>query len=313
MVKDADIDFRGTVPHPPHILVVDDEESIRLSLCDIIRAAGYDVSGASSGEEALEVLEARPVDVVITDIRMPGLSGLELTGIVKEKYSVDVIIITGYGGEFSYEEAWNRGASDFAQKPIRSKELIARLKRVLKERMLVAERKEMERQLLELTITDDLTKLFNSRHFFQQIQSEINRASRYRHPLSLLLIDVDNFKFYNDTYGHLEGDKMLSRFAEVIQGCMRKNDSAYRYGGDEFTVILPETRGKEAIKVAERIREELSGISDAPAGVEGGAGVAVSIGIAEYRQGEQWEVLTKRADEAMYRAKRSGGGREVLL
>jgi diguanylate cyclase (GGDEF)-like protein len=300
-------------PQVPQVLVVDDEDDIRHSLCEIIKEAGYEVLDASSGEEALEILEAQPVDVVVTDIRMPGLSGLELTGIVKEKYSGDVIIITGYGGEFSYEEAWNKGASDFAQKPIRSKELIARLKRVCKERALVAERKEMERRLLELTITDDLTKLFNSRHFFQQIQSEINRASRYNHPLSLLLIDVDNFKYYNDTYGHLEGDKMLSRFGEVIQGCMRKNDSAYRYGGDEFTVILPETRGKEAIKVAERIREEISGIDDGPCDREKKEPIAVSVGIAEYRQGEKWEELTKRADEAMYRAKRSGGGRELLL
>ena len=312
MADDGKIDFEK-MASPPHVLVVDDEDSIRSSLCDIIEAAGYDVSRASCGEEALDILKKRLVDVVITDIRMPGMSGFELTGIVKEKYNADVIIVTGYGGEFSYEEAWNKGASDFAQKPIRSKELIARLSRVLKERALIAQRKEMEHKLLELTITDDLTKLFNSRHFFQQIQSEIDRASRYKHPLSLLLIDVDNFKYYNDTYGHLEGDKMLSRFGEVIQGCMRKNDSAYRYGGDEFTVILPETRGREAIKVAERIREEISALKDSCPGVDGHEGVAVSIGIAEYRQGEKWEALTKRADEAMYRAKRSGGGRELLV
>lgn len=304
----------GKTGDVPHILVVDDEESLRDSLCEIIEGAGYQVSEASSGEGALALLEKTAVDVVITDIRMSGLSGLDLTGIIKEKYHADVIIITGYGGEFSYEEAWDKGASDFAQKPIRSKELIARLRRVLKERSLVEERKEMERRLLELTITDDLTKLFNSRHFFQQIQSEIDRASRYNHPLSLLLLDVDNFKYYNDTYGHLEGDKMLSRFGEVIQGCMRTNDSAYRYGGDEFTVILPETRGKEAIKVAERIREEIFAINNAlDKEKEKGKGISVSIGIAEYQQGEKWEDLTKRADTAMYQAKREGGGRELLL
>lgn len=296
----------------PHILVVDDEESVRASLCEIIEGAGYAVSEAGGGQEALALLEKAPADVVITDVRMPGMNGFELTGIVKEKYHGDVIIITGYGGEFSYEEAWDKGASDFAQKPIRAKELIARLKRVLNERALVAERKEMERRLLELTITDDLTKLFNSRHFFQQIQSEIDRASRYNHPLSLLLLDVDNFKLYNDTYGHLEGDKMLSRFGGVIQGCMRTNDSAYRYGGYEFTVILPETRGKEAVKVAERIREEISAVDVFPPGPDQTGEIEVSIGVAEYRPGEGWETFTKRADEAMYRAKREGGGRALL-
>ncbi len=298
--------------HSPRVLVVDDADDIRTALCDIIEEAGYNVAGAASGEDALVFLDREGADVVITDIRMPGLSGLVLTEVIKSKYQADVIIITGYGGDFSYEEAMEKGASDFAQKPIHAKELIARLSRVLKERSLVAERKEMEERLLELTITDDLTKLHNSRHFFKQIQSEIDRAIRYQHPLSLLLLDVDNFKHFNDTYGHLEGDTMLTKLGEVIQSCMRANDSAYRYGGDEFTVILPETRGAEAITVAERIREGICAIDLSP-GPEGNFEAAVSIGVTEYRPEEGWKELTKRADEAMYHAKKIGGGRSFLL
>jgi diguanylate cyclase (GGDEF)-like protein len=297
---------------PPGILIVDDEEGIRTTLCEIIRQAGYECSGTSSGEKALAFLERKPVDVVITDIMMPGLNGFELTEIVKDKHKADVIIITGYGGDFSYEEALEKGASDFAQKPVRPKELIARLKRVLKERQLIAERRHMEKRLRELTLTDDLTKLFNSRHFFEQIQSEIDRAMRYNHPLSLLLLDVDAFKRFNDTHGHLEGDKVLSKLGEIIQGCMRKNDSGYRYGGDEFTVILPMTRGSEGVTVAERIRQEFGAAKFTPEPGEA-FDATVSIGITERQPDEGWEGLTKRADKAMYTAKKEGGNRTCLL
>jgi len=297
---------------PPSILVVDDEEGIRTTLCEIIRRSGHTAFGVSSAEEALDFLEGQQVDVMITDIMMSGRNGLELTDIVKKKYDCDVIIITGYGGDFSYEEALEKGASDFAQKPVRGKEIIARLKRILKERSLVNEQKEMEKRLRELTITDDLTKLFNSRHFFKQIQSEIARSSRYQHPLSLLLLDVDRFKHYNDTYGHLEGDKVLAKLGEVILACLRKNDSGYRYGGDEFTVILPETPGTEAVKVAERIRQGFSAVSFSPE-PQKDFSAAVSIGVAQRQGTEEWEGLTKRADEAMYQAKRQGGNQTVLL
>ena len=299
-------------PVYPSVLIVDDEEGIRTSLCEIIGREGYECSGVSSAEEALQVLAHWEVDVVITDVRMPGLDGFELTEIIREKHDTDVIIITGYGGEFSYEEALEKGASDFAQKPVRPRELVARLKRVIKERTLIAERRQMEERLRELTITDDLTKLYNSRHFFKQIQSEIERAIRYEHSVSLLLLDVDGFKHYNDTYGHMEGDNVLAKLGEVIQGCMRKNDSGYRYGGDEFTVILPETRAIEARKVAERIRKGFRAINFGH-GSEGNFDATVSIGITESKAKEGWRELAKRADDAMYRAKKQGGDQTFLL
>jgi two-component system cell cycle response regulator len=299
-------------PDCSSVLVVDDEDEVRATLCEIIHQVGYACSGAVSAEKALKMMDEEDVDVVITDIRMSGLDGFAFTDIVKKNYHADVIIITGYSGEFSYEEAMEKGASDFALKPVRPRELIARLRRVLRERRLIAERRRMEEQLRELTVTDDLTKLHNSRHFFEQLQSETARADRYGHTLSLLLMDVDGFKRYNDTYGHLEGDKVLGKLGEVIQGCMRKNDSGYRYGGDEFTVVLPETRGPEATKVAERIRKGFRAMSFSP--VPGThVDASVSIGIAEYKPEEGMTEFAKRADEAMYRAKRQGGNRTLLV
>jgi diguanylate cyclase (GGDEF)-like protein len=293
------------------LLIVDDDEPIRTMLGEIMRQAGYDCSSAPSGEKALELLNQQDVDIVITDIKMPGLDGFGLTEIIKQKYTADVIVITGYGGEFGYEEAMEKGASDFALKPLRPQELITRVKRVLRERALLAERGRMEDRLRQLTVTDELTKLYNSRHFFKQLQSEVDRATRYDHPLSLLLIDVDNFKEYNDSYGHLQGNKLLAKLGEIIKGCLRKNDSGYRYGGDEFTVVLPATHAKEAARVAERIRKQFGRVKIAPVPGTQPNGT-VSVGIAEYNKGDDMTELINRADAAMYRAKKEGGNQSSL-
>ncbi|HPX10996.1 MAG TPA: diguanylate cyclase [Syntrophales bacterium] len=168
--------------------------------------------------------------------------------------------------------------------------------------------KESEKKYMELSITDGLTKLYNSRHFYSQLKSEINRANRYRHPLSLLLLDIDDFKKYNDTFGHLEGDKVLIRLGHVIRRSLRKTDSAYRYGGEEFTAVLPETSGEAAMALAERIRSEFANESFSTWSITP-VRKTVSIGIAEYDPDEELSVFLKRTDESMYRAKKKGKNR----
>jgi len=294
-----------------HILVVDNEEGIRESTREAIQHAGYTCWAAASGDEALRFLEENHVDLVISDIRMPGLTGFELTEIVKKKYDTDVILITGFGKDFQYEEAIEKGASEFILKPIKMQELVVRLKRVLRERALIAQRREMEERLRELTITDDLTKLYNMRHFYTQFQLEMDRALRYKSSLSLLLLDVDRFKKYNDTYGHLEGDQILIKLGEVIRECLRKSDTAYRYGGDEFIVVLPETRANEAMKVAERIRALFPAASSYRV-PDGGIDTTLSAGIVEYHPDENLSEFVERADQAMYKAKKQGGNQSFL-
>ena len=239
-----------------NILIVDDEDGVRDSMNEFIQMAGYNSIMASDAEEALELLKkiSSDIQVVITDIMLPGMGGLELTKLIKRDFDSDVIVMTGYSGDYSYEEAINMGASDFVIKPVRLEELLLRLKRVLKERDLTKERVRMMEKLQRLAITDGLTKLHNSRSFYSQLEVEVDRFNRYKHPLALLLLDIDNFKSYNDSFGHLEGDKILVRISQVIKSCLRKLDTAYRYGGEEFTVILPETSCEEAMLVAERIR-----------------------------------------------------------
>jgi len=168
--------------------------------------------------------------------------------------------------------------------------------------------KEKEKRYQELSITDGLTGLHNLRHFYAQVKGEMERSNRYKHPLSLLLLDIDDFKVFNDTYGHLEGDKILTRLGQVIRRCLRKIDTAYRYGGEEFTVVLPETRGHDATALAERIRREFEQEGFTP---KQGLKIrkTVSLGVAQYIPGEELSTFLKRADENMYLAKRDGKNR----
>jgi len=289
----------------PHILIVDDDLSIRDAMHEFVKISGYEASVASSAEEALEVLSGNLVEIVITDILLPGMDGLALTDRIKRSHDIDVIVMTGYSTEYSYEEAISKGASDFVFKPVRFEELLLRLKRVLNERRLNHERIQMLEKLRKLSITDGLTQLFNSRHFYNQLKGEIERFNRYGYKLSLLLLDIDNFKDFNDTYGHLEGDKILVHLGRVIKSCLRKMDTAYRYGGEEFTIILPGTHGEEARTVAERLRSAVAA-ENFSCGKVSDLEITISIGVTQYRQDEEISSFVQRADQAMYRSKQAG-------
>jgi two-component system, cell cycle response regulator len=300
-----------------HILIVEDDLAVRNSMAEFITITGFDCQVASSAEEAIDILKTTEFQVVITDIMMPGMDGLELTDIIKKDYDIDVIVMTGYSGQYSYEEAIGKGASDFVFKPIRFQELLLRLKRVFKERELRLERNRMMADLQHLAITDSLTQLYNSRHFFAQLKMEIERANRYGHSLALLLLDIDFFKNYNDTYGHLEGDKVLCTVGQMIKTCLRTMDTAYRYGGEEFTVILPYTDGDEARTVADRIQYALEFIMFCPYPLspypERSIQVTLSIGVTVYSPGEELTAFVSRSDRAMYASKESGRNRVSFL
>jgi two-component system cell cycle response regulator len=294
------------------ILIVDDDVTVRNTMYEYIKSAGYYSEAVSCAEEALESLGKDTFHVVVTDIMLPAMGGLELTKLIKRDNASDVIVMTGYSDDFSYEEAINIGASDFVIKPVRLEELLLRLRRVLKERELTNERIRMMEKLQKLAITDGLTRLYNSRSFYSQLELEVDRFNRYQHPLTLLLLDIDHFKDYNDKYGHLEGDKVLVRFSQIIKSCLRTNDSAYRYGGEEFTVILPETAGEEARTVAQRIRAALEAEPFSPENGEE-VTVTISIGLTEYHPKEELSTFIQRADQAMYRSKRSGRNKVSML
>jgi diguanylate cyclase (GGDEF)-like protein/PAS domain S-box-containing protein len=172
-------------------------------------------------------------------------------------------------------------------------------------KILEKELKESEERYRNLSIIDDLTQLYNSRHFYHQLRTEIDRLERHEYPLALLLLDIDDFKIFNDTYGHIEGDQVLYRLGSVIKKCLRKTDSAYRYGGEEFTVLFPMTTKEEGILIAERIQEELKTENFSPL-PDKELYLTVSIGLAQYRKPEEMKSFVKRVDHLMYQGKKSG-------
>jgi len=268
--------------------------------------SGYKNFSAKSAEEAEAILEKEEIHIVITDIKLPGIDGIRFTKKIRKKYDLGVIVMTAYSSEYSYADAIQNGASDLIFKPIRLNELILRINRVVKEQSLLDERDRMIKDLKRLTIEDSLTGLYNSRHFFRQLDKEIERSDRYLHPLSLIFIDIDKFKRINDNYGHMIGDKVLSLIAKKIESGLRTNDTAYRFAGDEFTIILPETASGKAKVVAERI---LTKFDDEPIMVNGKSipKIAVSIGIAEHQRNEEIQQFVHRADVTMYEAKEASG------
>ena len=161
-----------------------------------------------------------------------------------------------------------------------------------------------------LSQSDALTGLYNRRHLHCCLPQEIERASRYGRPLSLLLIDCDHFKRINDTWGHLAGDRVLQSLGSLIRASLRASDRAYRYGGEEFVILLPETSGSDALSLADRLRGSFAGMALFPD--DQAARFTLSVGVAEYRPGESEQNFVNRADKAMYEAKRLGRNRVAM-
>ena len=281
------------------VLSVDDDIEMRQLLTEVITLLGHNNVSAADGMEALEKLAETQFDIVITDISMPRMDGLELIKRIKSDFGdIDVIAVTGYHADYRYTDVIDVGASDFISKPFNVNELEAKLNRIIRERQLRAE-------LRRLSVRDGLTGLYNRRSFDENLYREASRAFRQHYGLFLLLIDVDNFKEYNDKYGHQKGDELLKELANIMMVYSRENvDSVYRYGGDEFAIIVPHAEHEQAMMVATRLRSKFN---------EGDLGsTTLSMGLAEL-QGEMEtlekdiENLLRTADQCLYIAKHNGG------
>ena len=298
---------------PISILIVDDDVSLNQAVATFLKRLDFSVSMAYSAEEAIQKLAKQTPDIVLTDIAMEGMSGLELTRHITSRHKgIAVMVMTGLGQSYSYENAIESGATDFIFKPFGFKELKLRIKRVINEITLKRENAKMMKHLEELAITDYLTGLYNSRHFHRQLTGEMERHTRYAHPLSLLLMDIDKFKNYNDSWGHLEGDRVLAVLGKVIRACLRSMDTGYRYGGEEFTVILPETPLSKACVVGERIRSALEAQPFVP-GKGDAVTITISIGVTQFSEQDTLESFVRRADKAMFQSKKAGRNRLTSL
>jgi diguanylate cyclase (GGDEF)-like protein len=297
----------STVPNKEgkgKVLVVDDAPDTLEIIQKLLRYEGYDVTVASTGEEGVKKVEEERPDVVLMDINLPGIDGAEaLKQIRMINPHQGVVMLTAFATVENAIYALKEGAFDFLKKPFENEHLIHTVNQCLEQYKTLREKENLEEEVRRLSITDDLTGLYNHRHFFKTLEAELVRLKRQKTSLSLLMFDLDNFKKYNDLYGHLEGDKVLKTVGEIVKNSIRSNvDSGYRYGGDEFTVLLIGASADRARTIAERIRTSIEQVKSHH--------ITVSIGLTEYRDHFDLEGFVKSADDAMYRAK-NGGGNQV--
>ncbi len=312
--------------HNDRILIVDDEQSVRDILQQVLEAEGYDITLAHTGEHAMELFTQAPFPLVISDIRMPGMSGIELLKqITSVNADTQVIIITSHASIETALEALRLGVYDYLLKPFEDIGLIPPVvKRALdkihlqQENHSLVERLKTSNEelhkvnlvLKDLAIRDGLTNLFNHRYFQETLSKEIGRCERYGTPFSLIFLDVDNFKLFNDNNGHVQGDNLLKQLASLIMNNIRNLDCAARYGGEEFVIILPETEKQHAVDTANKIRLAIYEHHFEGQETQPGGHVSVSMGVAVHPDdGAQTADLLKHADAALYQAKKAGKNR----
>ncbi len=284
------------------VIVVEDDESLNEMFCSFLEDKGYKTKSFLSAEEALRNMDN--VDIVVADINLCGnLDGLALTSKIKEQYEAEVIVITS-DSHHSYAEAISVGASDFILKPVNLQELEIRVMKAIQQLELRRQNDQILERLERLATTDDLTGLYNSRQFQNKLSEEIVRSTRYQKYPSLVFLDIDNFKNYNDSYGHPAGDEVLRELGRVIKSGLRAIDSAYRYGGEEFTIILPETDPENALKVVKRLQSVIKALVFKPKGED--VSITVSIGVTQFMPNERITEFVNRADKAMYSSKNAG-------
>lgn len=285
------------------VLIVDDVPDTVEIIKKLLEYEGYVVFTAYTGEEGVRIALKEDFDVIVMDINLPGIDGNEaLRQIHSKNPDQSVIILTAYASVDNAIQALKDGAVDFIRKPFENDHLVYVIQKCVENTKIIREKRRLEEEVRRLSVTDDLTGLYNHRRFFNTLEAEITRAKRLKHKLALLMFDLDNFKEYNDVYGHLEGDKVLTKIGEIVVHCIRSNvDTGYRYGGDEFAIILIDVDLNKALDIAERLRAM---IEKAELGT-----ITVSIGLAERTREMDSETFVKAADDALYLAKSSGGNR----
>jgi len=297
---------------PPRILVADDDRTSRETMAACLRGGGYTVDAVDSGQDALDRVTQGNIDLVLLDVMMPRLSGLETCKLLKAMGSdsfVPVILVTAKTDTLSRVEGLKIGADDYICKPVEDLELLARVSAMLRIKRMYDDVAQQRTKLRKLTVYDDLTGIYNQRFAGARLSEEFKRSERYHEPFACMLIDVDPLRSFTAGGGWVSDDVAVKAVADRIRKGVREVDIVARHGADSFLVLLPSTHFVGAITVAERVWRD---ISDTPIEIEGGLRrVSASIGIALYPSMDirSKEALLKSAEEALAQAKRSGGGR----
>ena len=289
---------------------MDDDQDACDLLCLYLSGAGYEADVRFDAPSALEAFHAAPYDVVITDVRMPGMDGIELLQSIKSIDPDTGVIVVSALLEDSVRhaiDALRLGAYDYFLKPV---EDLARLEHAVAAAVEVrAGRRERALQITELeqlARTDPLTGLANRRELEQRLREEFSRLERGAEEFALALFDIDSFKSINETYLHPAGDEVLRTVADAMRANCRAYDVKARYGGDEFVVVMPDTRLEQGVAVMEKIRRAVAAQSFP--GLPGPLQVTLSAGITSTgpREGITPEGLIRRADRALFEAKKAG-------
>ena len=292
----------------PVVLVAEDNERDILLIQNYLAGEPLELRIVRDGKAALHEAQNSAIDLVLLDIFLPGMNGFDVCRHLREiagTRNTQIVVVTCLDDMESRVRGIRLGADDFLVKPVNREELCARVQALLKKKAYMDTLADRMESALSAAITDQMTGLFNHAYFKHFLDQEIRRAVRQRHPMSLLMIDIDNFKQYNDTHGHLAGDSVLHTVGRLIRNSIREVDFAARYGGEEFAVILPYTGREAASRIAERVRAAVLETFK-----KGATPVSVSLGGACFLNGSTTaEEFIERADRALYCAKATGKNR----
>lgn len=303
-----------------NILIAEDSATIRHAMCQYIENAGHTPIVALNGEQALQMFDPQSVDMVIMDVQMPGLDGFETTKLLREWLERDelwlpIIFVTGKSEEQDLRKGIEVGGDDYLIKPVSETILVAKIRAMERIIAMRDELKRLNQNLLELSERDSLTKLYNRRTFDERAESAWKQAARNNEALAILIMDIDHFKLYNDTYGHMAGDECITRVAEAIQESLsRPGDIVARYGGEEFIALLTDTQEDGAYHVAERIRRRVEALNIRHRESTTANHITISVGgaVINHTAGTELCDQINAADRALYASKKAGRDRVTV-
>ena len=293
------------------ILIAEDSPTWWRLIKKTLEDAGYEALIAEDGKKAWDILQKENVKLIIADWLMPGLDGIELCRKIRASQTqgyVYIILLTSKDKKDDIIAGLDAGADDYMVKPFDKAELLVRVR--AGERVVNLEKELMGKntKLEELVSIDPLMEIYNRRSFYEAIERAHDRARRYEQVYGIIICDIDYFKSYNDTYGHLKGDEVLKKIARAIKNVCRNSDEVFRFGGEEIVIILPLQNTKSSTLAAERIRKGIESLGVVHKGSDKGI-VTISCGVAAFEKGEgkgKWEVILDRADKGLYKAKAGG-------
>lgn len=293
-----------------NVLIVDDSRIIQATITEAIKGLGHDVVTAKNGAEALSAIYQHDIDLILMDVEMPGLNGFETTKALRaflHNQWVPIVFLSSQNEDEYIVEGLDAGGDVYITKPVNFRVLEAMVSAMGRIVVIQDELNKTNALLEEQANIDMLTQLVNRRGFDDALKKETRRCQRKQQPLSVILIDIDYFKPYNDNYGHLQGDSVLSQVgAALININIRPGDVAARYGGEEFVMLLPETNEQGAITMANRIQNTISELNVAHEHSKVSKQLTISQGIATVYEYDSDANVVESADQALYQAKESG-------